>query len=513
MDLKEFLKEKFLENQPQSYWITSTAETDYPSLNEDIKVDVAIVGGGMVGITSAFLLKREGLTVAVIEADRIVQGTTGHTTAKITSQHSLIYNKIKTNMGEERARQYAEANESAIDFIKKIIEEKNIDCDFSHQPAYIYTNSDKYIQKVMDEAKTASNLGIKAEFVEEIPLPIPIKGAVRFDSQAQFHPRKYLLSLAKDIPGNGSYIFEQTKAVDIKRGSTFEVITHNGNKVTAKKVIVASHYPFYDVRGLYFARIYTERSYVLAAKIKEKFPEGMYINAESPTRSLRSVPFENKELVLFIGEHHKTGQGQDMNNHYKALFNFATEFFTVENILYRWSTQDCMTLDGVPYVGQYVFFTPGLYIATGFGKWGMTNSTVSAMLLRDLIVKGKSPWEDVYNPSRFTPIASAKNFIMANADVAEKFILGKLIPAPDDVDINPEEGKVIEINGEKVGAYKDNEGKLHLVDITCTHMGCELKWNAAEKSWDCPCHGSRYTYDGDIVEGPTTKPLRRIKID
>lgn len=512
MDPKELIKEKCFSKPPQSFWISSTEQTNYPSLNEDIDVDVAIVGGGMVGITTAFLLKEEGLTVAVIEADKIIQGTTGYTTAKVTSQHDLIYDKIKTKMGEEKARQYAEANETAVRFIAQLIEEKNIDCDFSWQPAYVYTSSGKYVQKIENEVKAASSLGIKASFVKEIPLPISIKAAVRFDNQAQFHPRKYLLALAKEIPQSGSFIFENTKAVDIKRGNPFEVITDNGKKVTAKNVVVASHYPFYDVRGLYFARIYTERAYVLATQIKEKFPEGMYISAESPTRSLRSVPYEDKELVLVIGDSHKTGQGENMNSHYEALFNFANQVFTVEDVPYRWSTQDCMPLDDIPYVGQYIFYTPGLYVATGFRKWGMTNSTVSAMVLRDLITEGRSPWEDVYNPSRFTPVASAKNFIMANADVAEKFILGKISPVPENVKINPGEGKVIEIEGRKVGAYRDEEGNLHLVDITCTHMGCELRWNAAEKSWDCPCHGSRFTYDGNIVEGPTTKPLRKATI-
>ena len=496
---------------PQSYWIASTKETQYPALNEDIQVDVAIVGGGMAGITTAYLLKKEGLRVAVLEADRILQGTTGYTTAKLTSQHTLIYDKIKTQMGEELARQYAEANETAIKFVAQLIEDNHIDCDFSWQPAYVFTQSDQYIEKIAKETETASKLGIKASYLEATPLPFSVKAAMRFDGQAQFHPRKYLLALAEEVHGGGSSIYEYTRVVDLQGDGPYTVITHQGKKITAPRVVTASHYPCFDIKGLYFSRIIQERSYILGSKIKEKFPGGMYINAEQPTRSLRFTPYEDGELVLIAGEHHKTGQSKDTMVHYENLRQFAQEIYTLEDIPYRWSTQDCSTLDGVPYTGHLTSGTPNLYVATGFEKWGMTNSTASAMIIRDLIVKGDSPWAPVYNPSRFTPLASAKNFIIENLDVAQEFIAGKLLPVPDHVEISVGEGKVIELEGQRVGAYRDGEGNLHLVDTTCTHLGCELQWNSAEKSWDCPCHGSRFTIDGDIIEGPTTKPLKTYK--
>lgn len=503
---------KIFTTPPQSYWITSTPQTDYPTLKEDVKVDVVIVGGGMVGITVASLLKKEGLTVAVVEADRILQGTTGHTTAKLTSQHGLTYDKLKSQHGNERAKQYAEANEAAIHFVANTIKEKQIDCDFSWQPAYIYTQSDQYVKKIVQELEAASSLGIKASYLEETPLPFPVKAAIRFDDQAQFHPRKFLLALAKEIPGEGSHIFEMSPVVDVKDGNTYTVITRNGGKITAEKMIVASHYPFYDIPGLYFARLYVHRSYVLAGKIKETFPGGMYINAESPTRSLRSLPTENGELVMFIGDHHKAGQGEDTMNHYEHLREFAQQIYTLEDIPYRWSTQDCMPLDHVPYVGQITSFKPNAYVATGFRKWGMTNSIASSMIIRDLIIKGESPWAPVYDPSRFTPMASAKNFIVENLDVVGELYAGKISPVPDDVEVKIGEGKIVEIDGHRSGAYRDEKGTLHLVDTTCTHLGCELHWNAAENSWDCPCHGSRYSYNGDVLEGPTTKPLKKLTI-
>lgn len=493
---------------PHSYWIASTPDTGYPVLDCDINTDVVIVGGGITGITLAYLLKKEGLKVTVIEADRIGMGTTGHTTAKITSQHSLFYDKLKNSSGEEKAQQYAEANESAISVIEGIIGENNIECDFYRRPAYIYTLMDEYTERIEAEVKAAASLGIKAHYLDKIPLPFSIKAAIRFDNQAQFHPRKYLLGLAAKIPGDGCRIFEQTKAVDIHEGTTCSVITGNGKKISAGRVVIASHYPFYDRHGLYFTRLYPERSYILGMIIKEKFPEGMFITAEEPGRSLRSQPSEDGEIVLIGGEHHKTGHGENTFVHYENLRDFARQTFNIQAIKYRWSAQDYTTMDEIPYTGHITSSRTRLYVATGFRKWGMTNSTASAVIIRDLMIKGSSPWAPVYDPARFTPGASAKNFIVENTDVARNFISGKLFTAPDDVDIKPGEGKTVEIGGIKAGVYRDGQGELHFINTACTHLGCGLKWNAAEMSWDCPCHGSRFSYDGDIIEGPALKSAK-----
>ncbi|MCX7746152.1 MAG: FAD-dependent oxidoreductase [Clostridia bacterium] len=493
---------------PQSYWIASTPQPKNPQLKEDTRVDVAIIGGGMVGITTAYLLKKAGVKVAVIEADRILQGTTGHTTAKLTSQHDLIYYKIKKQHGEEKAKQYALANQSAINAVERLILEHKIDCDFHKCPAFVYTQQDNYIEKIQNEVEAALSLGIEASYIEEIPFPFKIKAAVRFDDQARFHPRKFLLPLAETIPGEGSYIFEETRAVDIEEGNPCFVFTNRNKKVSASHVILASHYPFYDRHGLYFARLYPERSYALGIKIKGKYPDGMYITAEDPGRSLRSQELSDGELIIVGGEHHKTGQGEEMPVHYENLRQFADEIFEVEEILYRWSTQDYTSADEIPYVGHLTSKTPNIFVATGFRKWGMTNSIASSILLSDMILKRENPWEAIYNPSRFTASASVKNIVVENANVAKELIKGKLKPVPDDVVIPSGEAKVIDIEGQRVGAYKDEKGKLHLVDTTCTHMGCELRWNGAEKSWDCPCHGSRFTYEGEIVEGPALKTLK-----
>ncbi|HEX3028337.1 MAG TPA: FAD-dependent oxidoreductase [Clostridia bacterium] len=500
-ELKNFQK------PPQSFWMASTPGTDYPILDKDIKVDIAIIGGGFVGISTAYMLIGEGVKIAIIEADRILQGTTGHTTAKVTSQHGLIYNKIKSKMSEEFAKQYADANENAIRTIEKIIKENNIECDFTPQSAYDFTYRDGYTDEMGEEVKVASSLGIQATYLEEIPLPFKIKGAVRFDNQAQFHPRKYLLPLAEKISKQGCQIYEQSRVINIEEDGSYILITDKGKKVTAEKVILASHYPCYNKAGLYFARIWPDRSYALGVRVKEKYPGGMYITAEEPARSLRSQSSDDGELIIIGGEHHKTGQGEDTIKHYHALVDYSVENFTVEDIPFRWSTQDCMTLDDIPYVGRFTSDTPNMYIATGFGKWGMTNSTASSLILRDLIIDGRSPWQEVYNPSRQTVAASAKTFVVENLNVAKELIKGKTEQLPVDPDIREDEGKVIEAEGQRAGAYRDKQGTLHVVNTTCTHMGCELMWNSAEKSWDCPCHGSRFSYEGDIVEGPAVKPL------
>jgi glycine/D-amino acid oxidase-like deaminating enzyme/nitrite reductase/ring-hydroxylating ferredoxin subunit len=504
-------KQNLLKLPPQSYWIDSTKDMipEYPALSVDTKADVIIVGGGIAGITCAYLLGKEGLSVAVLEADRIAHGTTGHTTAKITSQHNLIYHKLIKQMGIEKARQYATANETAIKEIHALTESLKIECDFVSQPAFVYTESDDYVQSLQDEANAAAQLGIQAEYVDALPLPFTIKGAVRFDGQAQFHPLKYTLSLAKAFTESGGKVFEKTRALEVHYEEGFSITTNQGKKVTADQLIIASHYPFYNKHGMYFTRIYQERSYVTAIKAAEPFPEGMYINAEQPTRSLRSQKIQDGEFILVGGSPHKAGQCDDTRKKYEELLDFASPFYTVTDLPYRWSAQDCMTVDNLPYVGNYMEDTPNLYITTGFGKWGMTNSMASGMLLRDLIVKGDSPWKDVYSPSRETKAASAINFVTENLNVAKNLIGGKLesLTKEEDLDLQIGEGKVVELNGKRAGAFRNEDGIIYIVNTTCTHMGCELNWNSAERTWDCPCHGSRFSYEGKIVEGPAVKEL------
>ncbi|GIM27361.1 (2Fe-2S)-binding protein [Clostridium polyendosporum] len=488
------------------YWISSTPKTNFPPLKEDIAIDYAIIGGGISGLTTAYFLAKEGLNVAVFEADRICEGTTGRTTGKITSQHNLLYYKLIEKHGYEIAKSYADANDTAIDLVESIINTNNIDCDFQRLPAFVFTQEDNYIADIQREVKAAQDIGLKANYHSTISLPLDIKAAISFDNQAQFHPRKYLLSLSSLITKFKGLIFENTPIISVEAGKPCILTTKKGNKIKASNLIICSHFPCYDGFGLYFTKLNPKRTYILAIKAKEPFPKGMFINAEKPNRSLRYHPCEDGELILVVGDSHKTAHGESEDTHYQNLFNFSNELFTVEDVRYRWSAQDYTTPDDLPYVGRLTGTTENIYVATGFKKWGLSNSTAGAMIIKNLIIDGKSPWFDAFNPSRGSSFTS-KSFFLQNFDVGKELIKGKINIGSTDINLEKGEAKIVQIDRGKYGAYRDMDGKIHIVDTTCTHMGCEVKWNKAEKSWDCPCHGSRFSYTGDNLEGPAAYPL------
>lgn len=498
-----------LDQQPNSYW-TNVDTAEFPRLDKDIQVDVAIIGAGISGITSGYLLANEGLNVAILEADKILHGTTGHTTAKITAQHGLIYDEFITHFGKSKAKLYYEANKEALNFIKKTIENEQIDCDFSTQDAYLYATTKESLFKIQKEADAYEKLGIDGELVENIPLDIEIKNALIMKNQAQFHPLKYLSTLTQKFIEKGGQIFENTVAVNIDTGDHPAVLTKDESRVSAKFILICTHFPFYEGLGLYSTRMYADRSYVLAAKTQKEYPGGMYISVDKPTRSLRSVTIDGENMVLIVGEDHKTGQGIDTMKHYKELVNFGNEVLGIQSIPYHWSAQDLITIDKIPYIGEITAGQENIMIATGYRKWGMTNATVAALIFKDMILGKKNIYQDLFTPSRFYANPSLKNFFKQNVNVAGQLIKGKL----EMTNLNPnmlanDEGAIISIQGERKGAYKDKSGQLHIVDTTCTHIGCEVEWNSGERTWDCPCHGSRFTYEGEVIEGPAEKPLQQ----
>ncbi|MGM9923530.1 MAG: FAD-dependent oxidoreductase [Bacillus sp. (in: firmicutes)] len=499
---------------PESYWIDSVEQDHYLQASGN-HAEVVIVGGGITGITLAYLLVQEGVKVALIEANRIMHGTTGHTTAKITAQHGLIYDQFINQIGLEKAKLYYEANNEALHFIRQTIRDHRLECEFSSQKAYVYTNSAAYFEKVSQEMHAYDRLGISGGLVEELPIPVPAKLAIAMNDQAQFHPLKYLQTLAKAIIEGGGVILENAPVVDVDKGDQPKVVLKDGREITGDQLVLASHYPFYDWRGVYFSRLHAERSYVVTARTKKPYAGGMYITAESPTRSIRYTPLgQGENLLLIGGESHKTGQGKDTSKHYEALDAFTKEHFDIEEISYRWSAQDLVTLDNIPYIGRLTANQENIYVATGYAKWGMTNGTAAARLLRDSILQKQNKYEELYTPGRFNASPSIKNFIVQNADVAQELVKGKLErPERKIEDLSDDEGAAITVNGKRAGCYKDCDGKFHVVDTTCTHLGCETKWNSGERTWDCPCHGSRFSYKGEVVEGPATEPLKRIDLE
>jgi len=496
-----------LPGEATSIWIDTTPETGYVALDDGVTVDTAVVGGGIAGITAAAKLKAAGQTVAVLERDRVVAGVTGHTTAKLTSLHGLVYDYLIEHVGAEKARQYAEANEWAIDDVESTIAARDIDCDFERAPAYTYTDAAESRGRIREEVDAARRLDLPASYVESTPLPFDVSAAVRFDGQAYFHPRKYLLELAREIPGDGSHVFERTTARDIEHGRPCQVVTDRGT-VTADDVVVATHFPFFD-HAFYFARLSPKRSYVLAARLRDSPPEGMYYRTDEPYFSVRPHPAGDEPMVLIGGQNHRTGHGGSTTVRYRALEAQARDRFDVESIEYRWATQDYVSVDRVPFVGQHAPHLDHVYVATGFGGWGMTNGTVAGRLISDLVLGRESPWRAVYKPTRLRIAASTRELVSHNKH-AMKHLLEDRLGKPRRIDVGTiDRGQATIVASEEgpVGVYRDGTGQVHAVSAVCTHMDCLLKWNDGETSWDCPCHGSRFDYDGTVLDTPAVEDL------
>lgn len=488
----------------ESLWEATTPGTDYSSLTDDLSVDVAVVGAGITGLTAAIRLAEAGRSVVVLEADRIVKGTTGKTTAKITSQHGLIYDYLRHTFGREKAYQYAQANETAIEEIAERVETEDIDCDFERTAAYTYTTSDDEVSEIEDEVEAASSLGLPASFTETTDLPFEVAGAVCFDDQAQFHPRKYLLAIAEAIEADGNHIFEETLVTDVDPGSPCRVSTTEG-EVLADDVVVASHFPVFDRAG-YFARLHPQRAYLLAVRVAGPVPEGMYITADDPTVTIRSFRTDD-DIVLVGGQTHTAGSGPTPAERYERSKAVAREHFTVESVEYRWSTHDHWSVDRVPFVGPIGPRAEGVYVGTGFGGWGMTGGTAAGMIVADLITEGSNPWADVFDPMRLTPMASAGGLVEHLTAVTDRFVGSRVRALAEDEVPEPGEATVTSQFGRPIGVYRDESGDLHAVSAVCQHMGCVVDWNDAEQTWECACHGSRYDYDGTVLRGPALTDL------
>ena len=495
-----------------SLWVeTGPDAPEHPELDRDLETDVAVIGGGIVGVTLALLLKEAGARVALIEADRIGLGVTGHTTAKVSSQHGFIYERLATRFGPDGAATYGAANEAALRWMADRVRADGIDCDFRRRPSYAYVTEDR--SKAEREARAASAAGLPASLVEETPLPYPVAAAVRFEDQAEFHVRKYLLALAEQIEGDGSHVFERSRIaeVDNYEGPTAKTA---GGRVKAGHIVVATHYPFLD-RTLAFARVHPQRSYALACRIAGEPPEGMFISGDGPTRSVRAAPAGGEELLLVGGEGHRPGTGGDTRERYEALERFAREHWDVRSVEYRWSSQDNTTIDTVPYVGNTLPGAKRIWMATGFAKWGMTGGTAAALLLANRIQGRPDPSADLFDPNRFTLRASAARFAEENAVAGVRFVRDRLANRPTRSleELEPGEGDIVELDGEKVAGHRREDGTLVAVSPTCTHLGCQVNWNRAERSWDCPCHGSRFAPDGSVLQGPAVHRLERKPLE
>ena len=485
----------------------TTRDAGLPRLEADREVEVAVLGGGITGVLCALLLADDGVDVALVEANVLGGGVTGHTTAKLSSLHRLMYADLVSSAGEATARAHGAANQAGIATIERLAAEVGIDCDLRRRDHLTYALDDEQRERVRAEADAAQALGLPAAFQESAGLPFSTTGAVRFGEQAEFHPRKFVLGVARALGERGVEVFEHTPALSVSDGSPCRVRTPRGT-LSARKVVVATHHPFLD-RGLYFARMHPERSYSIAVSLKAPAPEGMYISADEPTRSLRSHRVDDEELLIVGGEGHKVGHGGDTRKHYAALEAFAREHFDVAAVAFRWSSQDNMPADGLPFVGRLWPLSRHLYVATGFRKWGLAQAAPAAELLRDLIAGRDNPLREVYDPQRIE-LRGASSLAKENADVALRFFADRIVNrAPASSPPGPGEGRIVSRRGRQIALARDDDGALHAVSARCTHLGCILAWNAAERSWDCPCHGSRFAVDGEVLQGPAVKPLNR----
>ena len=493
-----------------SVWIgTAPEQPSHPELDGPVSADVAVLGGGIVGITTALLLQEAGRSVVLVEADRLARGVSGYTTSKVSSQHGMIYARLRAKFGADGARTYGEANEAALAWIAERVERDAIDCDFRRRDSYAYMPSGEDRSEAEAESVAAAEAGLPATLVESTPLPFPVETAVRFSNQAEFHTRKYLLALAERFVSGGGRVFERSRAVEVDTDERCLVKTPGG-RVEADKVVVATHFPFLD-RSLAFARVHPYRSYAIACEIDGEPPEGMFISGSSPTRSIRGVPVDGGELLLVGGEGHKTGTGGDTERYYLRLEEFARKHWTVRSVEYRWSSQDNVSVDGVPYVGPINPFSHDVLMATGFAKWGLTGGTAAALILADLAAGADNPWAALFDSNRFKPLAGGWKLVTENAEAGMRMVGDRLTKPggrPID-DLKPGEGDIVRANGERVAAYRDESGELVAVSPRCTHLGCQVNWNRAERSGDCPCHGSRFSPDGEVLHGPAVHRLER----
>ena len=423
-----------------SVWSANSNFQEFPQLNEDIRTQVCIVGGGIAGILCGYMLKQKGIDCVILEADRICKGVAQNTTAKITSQHGLIYDKLIKGFGIEKAQMYLQSNENAVKKYREMC--KNIDCDFENKSNFVYSTNN--LKKIEKELHALVRLGFNPDFTGEIPVPVSIEGAVEFTNQAQFNPLKFLAHISKNLQ-----IYERTKVIEI-RGK--HAITHN-NKVTAEYFIVTTHFPFMNKFGGYFVKLYQERSYLIALENGEQI-NGMYVDEATKGMSFRNY----KNYLLIGGGDHRTGKD---GGNYSELRTFAKIHYPSNPEKYHWATQDCMTLDSIPYIGRYSKSTPDLYVATGFNKWGMTSSMLSAMILTDMICGKKNEYEELYSPSR----SVLHPQLAINMLESFKSFVTPTFPR-------------------------------------CPHMGSALKYNKQEHSWDCPCHGSRFDEKGNLINNP-----------
>lgn len=479
----------------ETLWTKTGSAAPRPPLYGDLQTEVAVIGGGMTGILTALLLQERGVRAVVLEAERVGSGTTGRTTAKLTSQHGAIYADLIERFGREKAQQYARANQRAVESYARVIGQYAIDCAFERTDALLYSHAHEEIMR--REAEAAQSLGLPASFTNRLALPLRVSGAVRFTQQAQFHPLKFLYAAADLLT-----VYERTP---VERVEGHDALTPRG-RVRAEKFVFACRYPFVNFPGLYFARMHQERSYVLALE-NAPVPAGMYYGYEPYALSLRSVG----GVTLLGGGAHRTGKNPH-GGQYAALREAAKILFPDSREVAHWSAQDCMTASGVPYIGRFSRKSEDFLVAAGFRKWGMSSAMAAAEILSGLICDGSHPDADIFDPtllSQQRPERLAGEGAQAVCGLAKRVLHGQA-GLPQALAVG--QGGAAVVDGRQMGVYRASETEYYAVELACPHLGCRLEWNADEKSWDCPCHGSRFDYRGNRLSAPAQTALPACRL-
>lgn len=506
-------------NRP--YWEDTVTQMPaaYPLLEDDLDADVVVVGAGIVGLTAALALSRAGKSVVVLEALRIGSQVTARSTAKITSQHGMIYARLIRDFGEEKARLYARANQRAIDAIEATVAQASIECAFERLPAYAYTESEQGVRQIEDEARAAARLGLPAHLDDDIPAPVRVARALRFDGQAQFNPVRYLHGLASYL-AQRIQIFEMSRVVTVEKWGAPAADSHGKTRrmrietsakctVSADHVVVATHLPTVP-DGMLFAKAYPFGHSMAAAPLKGAHAlGGMCISTGTPGFSFRMDSSLDRPYLIAVGPTFKNGVPEEQESSFQQLEKFMRDAFAITAPTHRWTNMDFRSMDGVPFIGRASASAERVYVATGFNAWGITTGTMAGQVIADQILGRPNDYIELFDASRVKPWAGGKEFLKENAIAAKHFVADRFHGRDVALsEIQPGEGAVLKLDGDQVAAYRDESGRLHSVSAVCTHLACIVGWNTVDRTWDCPCHGSRFHYDGSVIHGPATKPLK-----
>ncbi len=493
-----------------SLWEGTSHAPEYTPLEGDQTADVVIIGAGITGLTAAALLKERGRSVIVLEKETIAAGESGNTTAHLTEAVDARYHYIRRKYSEQDAKLVAEASRESILKITDLIDRYSISCRFRRIPGYLYTEKRKYVAEVKNEAVAAREAGLDVKFIDSVPLPFPTRGAALFENQAQFHPGEYLHALAGKISGDGCRIFTRTQVTDVKNGDPCEVQTERG-RVTAKAVFMATNVPIAGFTPIHtLAAAY--RTYAIAFRVEGEHPEGLFWDTADPYHYTRWQDTDEGTFMIVGGEDHRVGEEEDTEACFQRLVDYTREHFGSHPVRYRWSGQIIEPHGGLPLIGG----KKNVYISTGYSGQGMTFGTVGAMIVTDLITGVDNKWAGVFDIDRKRPHMTAREFLTENlhfpAHLAADRLTSMGVEAKTTEEVGIGEGKIIKVDGKKIAAYRDDKGSLHCVSPVCTHMKCDVAWNPAERTWDCPCHGSRFTTEGEVLNGPARHPLEKVDV-